>query len=285
MSTHKDLYSYQQATQLANSKEVFQNFEKRTQLLLPGLIDLRIKDVQDTELKPGAYVLCLVRMAKYKPLYGIRRIQSINKEKFKDSKKDSIKKIVSIQTTHGLTTRKIYQQDIIAEVEIGKLSARNRKLLKEISKDIQEQMPAALITIDNDCAKIMISMHNKTISLWPLIQKIKIMTEVQENPIEVPSIAGAIDSIYQYLTGQKHHRQPILGAKNKLFGKKDKKPCQYCGVIMTRKQATIDHKVPLARFGSNDDNNLALACERCNNLKGSLTDKEFHDLIKNNKRK
>lgn len=37
----------------------------------------------------------------------------------------------------------------------------------------------------------------------------------------------------------------------------------------------LDHRIPEARGGSNRLENLLLACERCNNEKGGLTEEEF----------
>ena len=44
--------------------------------------------------------------------------------------------------------------------------------------------------------------------------------------------------------------------------------CQYCGVDEL-KELTIDHIVPLARNGTDDDSNLITACKRCNFSKGA----------------
>lgn len=43
--------------------------------------------------------------------------------------------------------------------------------------------------------------------------------------------------------------------------------------------ATIDHKIPKVRGGSNDISNLALSCWECNNMKGQLTVSEFKAVI------
>jgi len=38
---------------------------------------------------------------------------------------------------------------------------------------------------------------------------------------------------------------------------------------------TIDHKIPLARHGSNELSNLVLACHSCNMRKGTMIAEEF----------
>ena len=68
--------------------------------------------------------------------------------------------------------------------------------------------------------------------------------------------------------------------KKKLkFKKKQKKECVYCGC--TNKMAlTVDHIVPKARGGGDEDSNLQITCWICNQLKGTLTDKEFKKYYK-----
>ena len=61
--------------------------------------------------------------------------------------------------------------------------------------------------------------------------------------------------------------------------------CIYCRGPLTMKgtgvtRATLDHRVPLARGGSNGRENLVVCCQRCNNKKGSLTDLEFVELVR-----
>lgn len=46
--------------------------------------------------------------------------------------------------------------------------------------------------------------------------------------------------------------------------------CHYCDVLMTYKEAQVDHILAKARGGSDAPINLVLACYRCNNLKSTL---------------
>lgn len=48
--------------------------------------------------------------------------------------------------------------------------------------------------------------------------------------------------------------------------------CFYCG---ERKPLTADHRVPLARGGSNEIENIVPACRACNGAKHLMTDEEF----------
>ena len=50
--------------------------------------------------------------------------------------------------------------------------------------------------------------------------------------------------------------------------------CVYCGCT-NKMILTIDHKIPLARGGSDDDKNKHICCYICNQLKDRLTHAEF----------
>lgn len=54
--------------------------------------------------------------------------------------------------------------------------------------------------------------------------------------------------------------------KQRLFAQSDR--CCWCNKQMRYKDATIEHVAPLAKGGSNDESNLALACPGCNSKRG-----------------
>ena len=55
--------------------------------------------------------------------------------------------------------------------------------------------------------------------------------------------------------------------------------CLYCGSQITEQTVAQEHRVPLARGGSNDIANIAVSCATCNLRKGTKTDVEFMALI------
>ena len=63
-----------------------------------------------------------------------------------------------------------------------------------------------------------------------------------------------------------HRRVPATRAAVML---RDGYTCQYCGDAPGRSQLTVDHVLPRSRGGSHDWSNLATACKRCNQKKGS----------------
>ena len=69
------------------------------------------------------------------------------------------------------------------------------------------------------------------------------------------------------------------GAERSKLKKKLGEKCTYCGcdnpLILT-----VDHIVPKARGGSDDDSNKQVLCHVCNYLKGALKEKEFRAYMK-----
>jgi 5-methylcytosine-specific restriction endonuclease McrA len=57
--------------------------------------------------------------------------------------------------------------------------------------------------------------------------------------------------------------------------------CFYCKRHVAKKRATLDHKVPPFRGGTQEIDNLVMACDLCNNLKGAMTAEEFLEEYKN----
>lgn len=57
--------------------------------------------------------------------------------------------------------------------------------------------------------------------------------------------------------------------------------CYYCGLTVEQREpphpraATLDHLLPLSKGGKSAMSNLVLACFRCNNEKGDLTETEY----------
>ena len=62
--------------------------------------------------------------------------------------------------------------------------------------------------------------------------------------------------------------------KQQLMRRQDN-TCVYCGHRRRASSMEIDHMTPVVRGGSNDESNLQVICQRCNQRKGLQTDEEF----------
>lgn len=59
--------------------------------------------------------------------------------------------------------------------------------------------------------------------------------------------------------------------------------CYYCNVSLEPEEVHIEHKLPVARGGTNSRKNLALACATCNLRKGKKTESEFRHYLEQKK--
>jgi hypothetical protein len=55
--------------------------------------------------------------------------------------------------------------------------------------------------------------------------------------------------------------------------------CAFCRKDLTLSSATIDHLVPLAEGGVDDESNWELSCQKCNSEKGRLSVGEFLERV------
>lgn len=70
-----------------------------------------------------------------------------------------------------------------------------------------------------------------------------------------------------------------LKKKHRKYALQSKKRCWYCGDVLTRRSASIDHQVPLSRNGSNQKENKVLACKPCNHLKDSMDVETYRSFL------
>lgn len=65
----------------------------------------------------------------------------------------------------------------------------------------------------------------------------------------------------------KGQRPKVSKVKRKRVYKRDKGICAYCGSHVSFDDFDIDHIVPLAKGGNNEDSNLTVSCHHCNRKK------------------
>ena len=72
------------------------------------------------------------------------------------------------------------------------------------------------------------------------------------------------------------HQTRALSRKNILL--RDRNSCQYCSVILTSSELTLDHVVPRSRGGLSTWENLVACCHSCNRRKGNQMLHELRDM-------
>lgn len=64
-------------------------------------------------------------------------------------------------------------------------------------------------------------------------------------------------------------RKPISKSKRFRIFSRDKFRCRYCGLESDRVTLVVDHIIPVAKGGTDDDSNLLTSCEDCNQGKSA----------------
>lgn len=92
------------------------------------------------------------------------------------------------------------------------------------------------------------------------------------------AIAGENNEFSRFVSvdpqGGRLSRQIWSALRNKIF-KRDDYLCGYCGVRGGRLEC--DHRHPISRGGSNDEDNLITACFECNRAKSAMTEAEWRN--------
>lgn len=69
----------------------------------------------------------------------------------------------------------------------------------------------------------------------------------------------------------------VTAEQLKFMKKYFKNKCAYCGEIITPKNYTLDHIIPKIKGGTNNINNLVIACFDCNTKKYTMNIEKFYD--------
>ncbi len=80
-------------------------------------------------------------------------------------------------------------------------------------------------------------------------------------------------------------RGNIIASRRKTLHKMQRGLCAYCHKVVKLEDATVDHRTPTSRGGTDDMSNLCMSCASCNESKGRRTSTEFHRWMINSKPK
>jgi 5-methylcytosine-specific restriction endonuclease McrA len=92
----------------------------------------------------------------------------------------------------------------------------------------------------------------------------------QRNRMAMPSVIRLLE--YRRIP----HQTRALSRKNILL--RDRNTCQYCSVVLSPNELTLDHVIPRSRGGSSTWENLVACCHACNRRKADRMLHEISDM-------
>jgi len=181
------------------------------------------------------------------------RKNSIEKYKKSDKGKEAIKRWH--QSDRFKENEKRYRQNPVAR---HKAVIRQKEYLKTHLEAIEKKRERDRKYGHTDKGRVI---NNKATAKYRQTEKGKLSNRKQKH---IRRAAGDVDKKYISM---------LL----------DGKICYYCGCEIQDKK-TIDHKTPVIKGGTNENDNLVLSCLHCNTQKGSKTEYEYKEWLngKNN---
>jgi 5-methylcytosine-specific restriction endonuclease McrA len=88
--------------------------------------------------------------------------------------------------------------------------------------------------------------------------------------IQTVSSSIQVPAVLRYVRGR-HRRVPVVRFSRHNVFLRDEGSCQYCGIRLSRADATYDHVVPRRSGGATTWDNIVLSCRCCNQRKGGRT--------------
>jgi 5-methylcytosine-specific restriction endonuclease McrA len=101
--------------------------------------------------------------------------------------------------------------------------------------------------------------------------------EEQGQILHAARVRVAMPSVIRLLEYRRiPHQTRALSRKNILL--RDRNCCQYCEVVLTAAELTLDHVIPRSRGGLSTWENLVACCHNCNRRKGNQMLHELTDM-------
>jgi 5-methylcytosine-specific restriction endonuclease McrA len=97
-----------------------------------------------------------------------------------------------------------------------------------------------------------------------------LMLHAQRSRMAMPSVIRLLE--YRRIP----HQTRALSRKNILL--RDRNACQYCQIVLTAGELTLDHVIPRSRGGLSTWENLVACCHNCNRRKGNQLLHELTDM-------
>ena len=108
--------------------------------------------------------------------------------------------------------------------------------------------------------------------------KVDVVETIPDRTLRSPSVTWPFPSVLRLRQYRNVPRRKMIWSRRGVFAR-DNYTCQYCGVKLSREDATIDHIIPVEvcrskGIRSSTWSNCICSCERCNRKKANRT---MHD--------
>lgn len=105
---------------------------------------------------------------------------------------------------------------------------------------------------------------------WWVAGRIEVLETWQGAEVRTATASFPVPSVVRFFRSRRRDRLAVTFSKENLY-LRDDGSCQYCGAVLTRREATFDHVVPRSRGGDVSWTNIVIACRPCNQRKGNRT--------------
>lgn len=112
----------------------------------------------------------------------------------------------------------------------------------------------------------------RAMTLW-CAGRVEVLEASPSRIIRTVDAVFPMPSVVRYLRGRHRRRTGPRFTREGVFVR-DGAQCQYCGMKLSRADATYDHVIPRRLGGDAGWENMVLCCFRCNQRKGGMTPDE-----------
>ncbi|QSQ19706.1 HNH endonuclease [Pyxidicoccus parkwayensis] len=100
--------------------------------------------------------------------------------------------------------------------------------------------------------------------------KVEVVEEYEDRFVRSVTVAVKMPSVIRFIRGLRKGPKGVKFSRENVY-LRDNCRCQYCGVKVSRPEATYDHVLPRAQGGKTCWENVVIACVPCNQKKGNRT--------------
>jgi 5-methylcytosine-specific restriction endonuclease McrA len=100
--------------------------------------------------------------------------------------------------------------------------------------------------------------------------KVEVVEEYEDRFVRSVTVAVKMPSVIRFIRGLRRGPKGVKFSRENVY-LRDNCRCQYCGIKVSRPEATYDHVLPRAQGGKTCWENVVIACVPCNQKKGNRT--------------